>query len=449
MSMFQVRRGARALGAILPLCVATIRPTGQAQAATRTVTNCNDSGAGSLRAVAAGAASGDTIDLARLTCSRITLTSGEILLPQDNIRLIGRDRLALTIFGNRSSRVLHHTSTGKLTVERLTVSYGHVTNGGARGGCIASTGDVTLRQSRAHHCVAEGLGGLEPTATGGAIQADGNIVLDRTSVFENIAEAQSDSYGGGVASGGKTTLLRSQVYNNRGGYGGGVLTENGFRMVYSILQNNSASARGGGANVRGDAEINKSTVSGNHATQSSGGIIFSDGPFAESVAVIADSTISGNSSSFGESALAFVSAEGEIYNSTIVFNHEYTTGTECWGAVFNFGLHMESTVVSGNTCDGFDQRDLGGLPSAVDFVTGSHNIVGGAAQTMPPDTIFSSTPGLGPLAHNGGPTRTHAVLSGSILIDRGNNVLDRAYDQRGAPYPRLRGAAPDVGAFER
>ena len=45
---------------------------------------------------------------------------------------------------------------------------------------------------------------------------------------------------GGVASGGRTTLLHSQVYNNIAGYGGGVQVENGFRMVYSILQNNYA-----------------------------------------------------------------------------------------------------------------------------------------------------------------------------------------------------------------
>jgi hypothetical protein len=278
------------------------------------------------------------------------------------------------------------------------------------------------------------------------------VLLDRSSVFENRADAiptseGGASEGGGVASGGKTTLLRSQVYNNRAGYGGGVVVQNGFRMVYSILQGNHAYVHGGGANVRGDAEINKSTISGNHSDEASGGITFGDGA-GESVAVIVDSTISGNTATDRVSAVSFVSADGEIYNSTIVGNHEANTD-ECWGAVFSFGMRMESTVVTGNTCDGDGPRDIGALPTLNDPVIGSHNLVGSSAVSMPPDTLFSATHGLGPLAWNGGPTRTHAVLSGSPLIDRGNNVLVRSYDQRGAPFERVRGAAPDLGAFER
>jgi hypothetical protein len=113
---------------------------------------------------------------------------------------------------------------------------------------------------------------------------------------------------------------------------------------------------------------------------------------------------------------------------------------------------MESTVASGNTCTAFLEggRDVGDLPTGdIHFVTGSHNLVGSSALSLPPDTVRSSAPGLGPLAYNGGPTRTHAVLSGSPLIDAGNNLLDRSFDQRGAPFARVRGAAPDIGAFER
>ena len=75
------------LASVPLLCVSTLLaslsiPAGTAAAATRTVSNCNDSGAGSLRNAIAGALSGDTIDLSRLGCSRITLTSGEIAVPQ-------------------------------------------------------------------------------------------------------------------------------------------------------------------------------------------------------------------------------------------------------------------------------------------------------------------------------------------------------------------------------
>ena len=54
---------------------------------------------------------------------------------------------------------------------------------------------------------------------------------------------------------------------------------------------------------------------------------------------------------------------------------------------------------------------------------------------------------LGPLAHNGGPTLTHMLLSGSPAIDAGQCVTGLTTDQRG--LPRLQGPACDIGAVER
>jgi hypothetical protein len=52
---------------------------------------------------------------------------------------------------------------------------------------------------------------------------------------------------------------------------------------------------------------------------------------------------------------------------------------------------------------------------------------------------------LGPLANNGGPTATHALLPGSVAIDAG--VADcPPVDQRGVPRPQ--GHACDTGAYE-
>ena len=63
----------------LALMTSAALPVSTASAATIHVMNCNDSGVGSLRGSVASALSGDTIDLTRLRCSRIVLTSGEIL----------------------------------------------------------------------------------------------------------------------------------------------------------------------------------------------------------------------------------------------------------------------------------------------------------------------------------------------------------------------------------
>jgi hypothetical protein len=62
--------------------------------------------------------------------------------------------------------------------------------------------------------------------------------------------------------------------------------------------------------------------------------------------------------------------------------------------------------------------------------------------------LVGVNPLLGPLADNGGPTRTHALLPGSPAINTGSNPLGLATDQRGTGFPRVSGAAADMGAYE-
>jgi hypothetical protein len=56
-------------------------------------------------------------------------------------------------------------------------------------------------------------------------------------------------------------------------------------------------------------------------------------------------------------------------------------------------------------------------------------------------------PLLGPLAFNGGPTETEALLAGSPAIDAGAADGCPQYDQRGVVRPQ--GAGCDIGAYER
>jgi hypothetical protein len=69
------------------------------------------------------------------------------------------------------------------------------------------------------------------------------------------------------------------------------------------------------------------------------------------------------------------------------------------------------------------------------FVTGTGNVIG-------------VDPLLGPLGSNGGPTRSHALLPGSIAINAGSNPLGLTTDQRGTGFPRVSGPATDMGAYE-
>ncbi len=58
----------------------------------------------------------------------------------------------------------------------------------------------------------------------------------------------------------------------------------------------------------------------------------------------------------------------------------------------------------------------------------------------------NTAPGLGPLAANGGPTQTEALLPGSSAIDHGDTTGCPGTDQRGVTRPA--GSACDVGAYE-
>ncbi len=57
-------------------------------------------------------------------------------------------------------------------------------------------------------------------------------------------------------------------------------------------------------------------------------------------------------------------------------------------------------------------------------------------------------PMLGPLADNGGPTWTMALLPGSPAIDAGDNADAPEFDQRGPGFPRIVDGTIDMGAFE-
>ena len=61
-------------------------------------------------------------------------------------------------------------------------------------------------------------------------------------------------------------------------------------------------------------------------------------------------------------------------------------------------------------------------------------------------SLNNTDPKLGPLANNGGPTLTMALLAGSPAIDAGDSAAAPATDQRG--FPRPAGLAADIGAFE-
>jgi hypothetical protein len=106
-------------------------------------------------------------------------------------------------------------------------------------------------------------------------------------------------------------------------------------------------------------------------------------------------------------------------------------------------LALKDTIVAGNTA--FLGPDVyGNLGSQ------GHNLIGNPQDMTGWVTsdLLHVNPMLGPLADNGGPTPTMALLPGSPAIDAGNNAGAPMWDQRGAPFRRIVNGVIDIGAYE-
>ena len=412
------------------------------------VQNCDDSGTGSLRDVLANANSGDTIDLTQLSCSTITLTTGSIQFAQTSITLQGPGFQYLSISGNNTDAPLLHQGAGALYINDLSVEHGlnDIQSNNARGGCIFSSGSVFLNDSVVAYCTANNAtntGGAE----GGAIYGHGVSLSNSSVVNSSAINSQSYGLGGGIYSRGSVAISHSVVAGNYASLeAGGLYAFSGLNVMYSTIDGNHAGRDGGGLVALGNITISNSTISNNQAIASIGGA-YVQGYGATAPTLILSSTISGNRAGTVGGAKV-TDYDARVSNSTIAFNYEGSATTYGAGLyIRDINVDLESTIIGNNTyAGGASPDDLGGTASAT--TTGANNLVGYSSVPTPSDTILMQSPLLGPLANNGGPTRTHRILSGSPAVNAGNDVANVASDQRGSDYPRVVGSFADIGAYE-
>ena len=111
------------------------------------VTNCDDSGAGSLRDAIGAAVNGQTIDLTATGCSTITLTTGDIAITQENLILQGPGASYLTIDGNNLFSLRHYNAAGgTFGVYDLAIAHGRRSLDGAVN--LSATGGASIRTAR-------------------------------------------------------------------------------------------------------------------------------------------------------------------------------------------------------------------------------------------------------------------------------------------------------------
>jgi Ca2+-binding RTX toxin-like protein len=420
---------------------ATIAAPGVAQADTFEVTNLLDDGSGgTLREAVDDANSNDGFDRILFESGlsgTLTLTDGDLEI-YDGVEIVGPGHARVTIDGDENDRIFSiYPGQGppagltKVTISGLTLTGGDPGDEGDGGAIYSIASDLVIEDS-----VITGNFALD---NGGAVFSKyGSLIVDSSVISNNNAVDE----GGGIA----TKYSSKVVINN------------------TTVSGNESYESGGGGMVTGEADtvvVTDSTFSGNttdveEESGGAGGAIAAYG----STTLVANSTLSGNSAYDGGAIAAAnfeyqdVGSKFTVRNSTIAGNDAVADG----GGLVSYGdtpVFSTNTIVANNTAGDEGPNVSGELDAAFTLV----NDPAGAAinETTPGSNVIGVDPQLGPLANNGGPTQTHALLSGSPALDAGNGTGSN-HDQRAQARPVELPDVPnstapgadgsDIGAYE-
>ena len=332
-------------------------------------------------------------------------------------------------------------ATDPVEVNGLTLEHGRNPDSG--GGMEITDGDVTVEDAVLHRNDASLAGG----GGGGIKISQGKLTLRRTTVELGFA-----TYGGGVYIGDAEALIDDSTIsgNYQTGKGGGIYASSAggaIRIVDTTVSGNQA-LDGGGLMIQdrtGPVEIERSTISGNTGLTGAGGLYVK--PSAGGPLNVVNSTISGNTTTTA-GGIRIEGAPATLTSTTISNNTADYRGGGIYG-----GASLRNVIVADNAAP--QGPDLfGGVSAAFSLIesTGSATITA----TTPGSNITGQDPGLGPLADNGGSTRTRAISRKGAAADAGRS-FGLTTDQRGQRRPielaarssRAAGAdGSDIGAFE-
>ncbi|HXU32070.1 MAG TPA: right-handed parallel beta-helix repeat-containing protein, partial [Thermoanaerobaculia bacterium] len=416
-----------------------------ADAATFTVTNLNDAGAGSLRQAisdANGAAGADTIDFQAALAGTIVLTTGQLDIT-DSVMIQGPGPATISVSGNSASRVFYLYNPSSLldvTISGLTIDSGAAAFGA------------------------------------GIIDFDENLTLDDVTLRNNTASGD----GGGLWANGLTLAVNinnSRITGNvAGDDGGGIYINNVGAMTIqgSTIANNTASGRGGGAYFYIPVDlltIDTTTISGNTAAFPGGGLAFF---YGSQGATFTNSTLSGNSGAAGGGMFFYLPLEPLTVENCTISGNQAALGDG--GGIYLYTLYagtseLRHTTIAGNSAPA---GNGGGLILVNGSVPMNHMILGDNTAAADPDlsggnfdlsyslveapggavinnivgNVLNQDPQLAALANNGGPTQTHLPAAASPVVDSGDPAFapPPATDQRG--LARVVGPRIDMGSVE-
>lgn len=273
--------------------------------------------------------------------------------------------------------------------------------------------------------------------------ANSNVTLNGLNIINGFVTGFDT--GGGINSTELLTLSNSTISGNSAYRGGGVRSS-GLTYFNNITISGNSAYRGdgGGVSSNGTASFSNSTISGNSASFGNGGGVNNYGGLVS----FSNSTITGNRAYIGGGV--FSNGTTNINNSTITNN---IASSNQGSGIASSGFAGVQTIVTSSLVSGNNNTDVDFTDDTTNtFISNGHNLIGDGnavdAFNQATDITGNTNPGLGSLADNGGPTFTHAILEGSPAIDAGSNPDNLEFDQRGEGFPRTKGNATDIGAFE-
>jgi uncharacterized repeat protein (TIGR01451 family) len=326
---------------------------------------------------------------------------------------------------------------GALSLSGSTVNDDSAQN--SAGGAIydVSSGPITINDSTVS-------GDSSGDSSGGALYAQTTGLLTMTgSTFDG--DNAGDAAGGAVYMDSSDLSVSGSSFSGDEGWGGGAIYVDGSSttaaqtVTTSTFSDNLGTSDQAGAiyDASGDLSVSRSTFTGNNASESGGAFEYDSGDGLS----LTNDTFDGNQAPEGGAIYFDTTASSgtvALLNDTIVRNSGYDGGGIWNPADANT---IENTIVADNS---------GGVTSGGggDCYESSTTDNAGAADkggNIDSDgTCFSNgvsgdrtdvNPDLGPLAANGGPTQTDALLPGSPAIGAGISGACPTIDQRGVPRP--------------
>ena len=342
------------------------------------------------------------------------------------------------------------------------------------GGAIYADGVSSL-------AVSDSLFTANVSGNGGGIAARSNqatAIVANSTFSDNTTELSNTGFGGGIANSDGTMIVNnSTLVGNKAAQGGGIATGYFFCFTADVqvlmadgTQKRIADIAVGDELLSYDFETGEQVTSTVQATFSHEVDEFlrindlevtGEHPFAvgDDQWVKARDLQIGNHVMSDEGWTTITSIEhvqktADVYTVNVDGPHNFyvTDGTSQY-LVHNKLQDLQDGETEVNNTIITDSTGGDCYASSAVF-SGSNNLIDDFAAGDCSSTSTAAVTNLGPLANNGGPTQTFALMGGSNAINGGDNNLANGpsgaltTDQRGAGFPRIVDTTVDVGAYE-